>query len=164
MRVRPCGGRQGSGVGGRGCTRKEARRPKRAVRGGSRPQLQVVARCQARPCRRCFVGSVFRYARSSCTREEGRGRTISHGSTFLPPISKGNRARDRDGLRFPVPCCHRTDREREFRNATRTREREGEKERDTFFGKRKRRRGRVVGLIDVERKGCTRKDVDAALG
>lgn len=74
-----------SGVGGGGCTRKkEARRPKRAVRGGSRPQLQVVARCQARCalCRRCFVGSVFRYARSSCTREEGRGRTIS---TTDPP-------------------------------------------------------------------------------
>ena len=152
MRVRPCGGRQGSGVGGRGCTRKEARRPKRAVRGGSRPQLQVVARCQARPCRRCFVGSVFRYARSSCTREEGRGRTISHGSTFLPPISKGNRARDRDGLRFPVPCCHRTEREREFRIATRTRERERERERERYVFREEEKTKRTSSRFNRRRK------------
>lgn len=49
------------------------------------------------------------------------------------------------------------------RDRERERERDRRRERDTFFGKEKRRKRGVVGLTDVERKGCTRKDVDAAL-
>lgn len=159
-----------SGVGGGGCTRKkEARRPKRAVRGGSRPQLQVVARCQARCalCRRCFVGSVFRVTHARRARERRGAGARSAPRIHLPSTDferkQGSIKRERDCRYFPVVTVTR---KKEFFERTRQRERERDRkrERDTFFREEEKRRKRgVVGLTDVERKGCTRKDVDAAL-
>lgn len=156
-------------MGGGGCTRKkEARRPKRAVRGGSRPQLQVVARCQARCalCRRCFVGSVFRVTHARRARERRGAGARSAPRIHLPSTDferkQGSIKRERETV---VTFLSSRERENSLRGRDRERERERDRrrERDTFFGKEKRRKRGVVGLTDVERKGCTRKDVDAAL-
>lgn len=125
-----------SGVGGGGCTRKkEARRPKRAVRGGSRPQLQVVARCQARCalCRRCFVGSVFRVTHARRARERRGAGARSAPRIHLPSTDferkQGSIKRERDCRYFPVVA-----RKREFfeRTRQREREREGQEERERY--------------------------------
>lgn len=131
-----------SGVGGGGCTRKkEARRPKRAVRGGSRPQLQVVARCQARCalCRRCFVGSVFRVTHARRARERRGAGARSAPRIHLPSTDferkQGSIKRQRDCRYFPVVT-----RKREFFERTRQRERErgigGERE-IRFLGRKR---------------------------
>lgn len=131
-----------SGVGGGGCTRKkEARRPKRAVRGGSRPQLQVVARCQARCalCRRCFVGSVFRVTHARRARERRGAGARSAPRIHLPSTDferkQGSIKRERDCRYFPVVT-----RKREFFERTRQRERErgigGERE-IRFLGRKR---------------------------
>lgn len=98
MRVRPCGGRRGSlawvGEGAHGRRRLAAlREPSGVARGHNyrwsrvvRPDVPCAADVSSAPC--SVLRTLVVHARGGA-----RAHDQHHGSTFLPPISKGNRAR-----------------------------------------------------------------------